>query len=119
MPSPISQIVGVAGESAYLMLPGDLPDYDPTSPDDYDPGDAEPPGLKVRGMPDSRLEKSVREGQGSAASAAFTFKTKCVVDGLEPDTCFLYWRGILYTILAVRRRDYLGKIDGYTLTLSA
>lgn len=105
---PISHLIETSGETAVLMTKSTAA-YDPRGAGNYSPnGKGDVP---VRGVPEGKIE----DVQGS--TGAFTISASSMPANLNADSSLLFWRGKHWTILEVRERYWLGKLNGYTFAL--
>lgn len=115
MNTPISVLIEGSGEEMWIRTAVPPAKYDPRIVADYDPGQDPDPGSKVMG---AIASKKMREGMPATAETAVVIEAYALPKNLQPKKSFLFWTGILYTIVSYRERRYGGAIDGYTLFLA-
>lgn len=108
---PISITIAMngGGEPARLLGPDAVAPYRPAESADYTPG--APQEMDVIGVPENKIEDV------DGAVGAYTFKATERPAFLRGKASRLRWRDTTWTVLKVRERYWLGKINGFTLYL--
>lgn len=115
MLSPMQMRIQAAGggEEAKILTNASVgkSNYDPRAPGVYTP--AADGSMDVRGI----YERIPQVGTTTSLIANFMFHTTAVIAAIESDDTKVRIRGIDFLAKMVRRRVYLGEVDGYSMEL--
>lgn len=113
MLDPIASMTMLHGEDAVLSTPANTKsqNYDPSAVTDFVPG--APVSAPVRGFI-ANIDM-VRAELDAQATMGFTISTSTpltIINGVTK----LFWDGTEYTVSKARKRRFLGKLNGYTVS---
>lgn len=109
--SPIATLVHLSGRDFEIKHPTAAPAYDPGDLTDFDPG-AETTST-VRAV----YSKITVAGIVPQRKAVLLVADTTLPAGMKSDVSSVVADGLKYTVCEIRKREYLGEHDGFTLEL--